>query len=92
MSRGRAFDHQVLADLLCEDTAEICCHDCGRRRRHAVEALFERLASHDWDVPLHVAARSLRCSDCGVRDAQIVLRQPLPRQVHLRLVPAQGDQ
>jgi tRNA(Ile2) C34 agmatinyltransferase TiaS len=90
MSRSPAPLHQTLADLLCEQWAEIRCHGCGRCRQHDVNDLLERLARHDWDVPLHDAARSLRCRDCGARAAQIALSPPVPRQRHLRLVPKDG--
>ena len=87
MSRSSVPLRQTLADLLCEQWAEIRCHGCGRRRRHDVDDLLHRLAQHDWDVPLDAAARSLRCRDCGARAAQIALERPVSRQTHLRLVP-----
>lgn len=87
MSRPPALNHLTLADLLCEHRAEIRCHGCGRRHQHDVNALLDRLAQHDWDVPLDDAARSLRCRDCGARAAQISLGRPVVRQARLRLVP-----
>lgn len=87
MSRSPVPLHQTLADLLCEQWAEIRCRGRGRHRLHDVNDLLERLAQHDWDVPLDAAARSLRCRDCGARAAQIALGPPVPRQTHLRLVP-----
>ena len=86
MSRSPAPHYLTLADLLCEHQAEIRCHGCGRRSQHDVNGLLDRLAQHDWDVPLHDAARSLRCRDCGARAAQISLGAPVARQTHLKLV------